>query len=418
MTTSLASTIGPAVPEAVPMSFSGRGREFLKILIAGSLFQIPTFGFYRFWLITKMRRHLWSNTQVAGEAFEYAGTAKELLIGFFIALAVLTPLYLAYFILGLMLEEKHALASIPLVIVMYVLAHFGSYRARRYRATRTIFRGMRFWMTGKGWAYAGRAILWDLATILTLGLALPWASASLERYRMRHTFFGTLQGDFTGSGWTLFKRGVWVWALGIVLVVGLPVGFAAFLHKQGDPAGLWANLTPPFIILLAFLALWPIAMAIFARWQLEGIRFGEVTVSSQLRKRAFVGVFLKLIFSSLAFMICFGLGIALVGFIFKQQILPLLVEFNTVFTHDSELVRESMPGIATVVVVAALLYLVLLLGLGVIQRYFIGRGLWAVMVNSVSVANLPALDAAVAAGQPSGVLGEGLADALDFNVGL
>jgi hypothetical protein len=29
-------------------------------------------------------------------------------------------------------------------LILYVLG----YRARRYRATRTIFRGLRFWMTG------------------------------------------------------------------------------------------------------------------------------------------------------------------------------------------------------------------------------------------------------------------------------
>jgi hypothetical protein len=69
-------------------------------------------------------------------------------------------------------------------------------------------------------------------------------------------------------------------------------------------------------------------------------------------------------------------------------------------------------------VLAVLGYLVALLGLGVLQRYFLGRGLWAAVVTSTTVTNLQALDAALAAGQPSGVLGEGLADALDFNVGI
>jgi hypothetical protein len=59
-----------------------------------------------------------------------------------------------------------------------------------------------------------------------------------------------------------------------------------------------------------------------------------------------------------------------------------------------------------------------MLGLGVLQRYFLGRGLWAATVTSTTISNLQAVDAVVAAGQPSGVLGEGLADALDFNVGI
>ena len=73
MTASYISNLTPAAAHEAHeahMSFSGRGREFLRLLVTGSLFQIPTFGFYRFWLITKLRRHLWANTQVGGEAFE------------------------------------------------------------------------------------------------------------------------------------------------------------------------------------------------------------------------------------------------------------------------------------------------------------------------------------------------------------
>src|SRR5919107_3324949 len=108
----------PPMPQSTPMSFSGRGGEFFGLLVKGSLFIIPTFGFYRFWLITKLRRHLWANTQVAGETFEYTGTAKELLIGFLIALAVLVPLYIVYFIVSIMLEEAAPFASIPLILIM------------------------------------------------------------------------------------------------------------------------------------------------------------------------------------------------------------------------------------------------------------------------------------------------------------
>jgi uncharacterized membrane protein YjgN (DUF898 family) len=199
-----------------------------------------------------LRRHLWSNTQVAGEAFEYTGTAKELLVGFLIALAVLTPIYLGYFILVVVLEEKAALASLPLIVIMYALMHFATYRARRYRATRTVFRGIRFWMKGSGWAYAVRAILWDIVTLLTLGLALPWATASLERYRMRHSYFGNIQGDFVGTGWTLFKRGLWIWALGFAIVLVPALIFGA-VKKFSQPDG--GSLLPfiPFLLILVAL---------------------------------------------------------------------------------------------------------------------------------------------------------------------
>ncbi|QRM28365.1 DUF898 family protein [Microvirga sp. VF16] len=406
MTASLHADGSLPALQSSPMSFSGQGREFLKLLITGSLFQIPTFGFYRFWLITKLRRHLWANTQVEGEAFEYTGTAKELLIGFLIALAVLVPLYIAYALLGVILEEQYAFASVPLVVIMYVLAHFGSYRARKYRASRTVFRGVRFWMKGSGWAYAARAVLWDLATLLTLGLALPWAMAALERYRMRHTFFGSIQGGFAGTGWALFKRGWWVWALGLVLLAFTFFVFVISTHIATG-SGRPALLAITFLLGLLILSLLPLALAIFTRWHIDGLRFGDVTAVSDFRIGTYYGLFFKLIFSSLGFLLAFGLVVGLLGFVFAA-----------VFKEA----MAAAEGFSWVSVSAGLLvaigYLVALLGLGVLQRYFLGRGLWAAIVTSTTITNLHSIDAAVAAGKPAGVLGEGLADALDFNVGI
>jgi len=381
------------------------------MLVKGSLLMIPTFGFYRFWLITKLRRHLWANTQVAGETFEYTGTGKELLIGFLIALAVLTPLYLGYFILGILLEEAEALASLPLVVFMYVLAHFGVYRARKYRASRTTFRGIRFWMKGSGWAYAFRAILWDLATLLTLGLALPWAMASLERYRMRHTYHGNVQGDFAGTGWTLLKRGWWVWLLGWAIIVG-SIALAATASKTNREG---PDLVAGLLTLGVFgglIALGPLAMAIFTRWQLEGIRFGGVVVSSNLGIGSFYGLFFKWLFSSIGFAIAFAVFVAILVGIFY-------VAFQGAFQNlNPEKFQGLTPASISFFVGSAIVYLLLLLGMGVLQRYFFGRGLWVLVVNSATIANLQIVDQVVAAGQASGSLGEGLADALDFNVGI
>jgi uncharacterized membrane protein YjgN (DUF898 family) len=406
MTASLHADGTLPASQSSPMSFSGQGREFLRLLITGSLFQIPTFGFYRFWLITKLRRHLWANTQIEGEAFEYTGTAKELLIGFLVALAVLGPLYLTYAILGVVLEEQYAFASAPLVVIMYVLAHFGSYRARKYRASRTVFRGIRFWMKGSGWPYAFRAVLWDLSTVLTLGLALPWAMASLERYRMRNTYFGSVQGDFAGTGWSLFKRGWWVWALGLIGLVGFAL-LAIVLSKLSVGRGERALQVIPFLVILVGLALVPLAMAIFTRWRIDGLRFGDVTVASGFRVGTYYRLFFKLIFSSLGFLLAFGLVTGLLGFLFATV-------FKGVMTVAEGLSWASVSAGLLV----AIGYLIALLGLGVLQRYFLGRGLWAAIVTSTAITNLQSIDAAVAAGEPAGVLGEGLADALDFNVGI
>ena len=161
-------------PPPMPVAFSGSRSEFFHLVKRGAGLEFVTLGFYRFWLTTDIRRHLWTNTQIDGDGAEYTGRGKELLIGFLIALAILVPIYLGYFLVGLEAERFKAFASIPLVAFFYLFGQFAIYRARRYRLTRTVWRGVRFWMSGSGWIYALQASLWGLLMIVTLGLALPW----------------------------------------------------------------------------------------------------------------------------------------------------------------------------------------------------------------------------------------------------
>jgi uncharacterized membrane protein YjgN (DUF898 family) len=88
-------------------------------------------------------------------------------------------------------------------------------------------------MGGSGWAYSWRALLWGAAVLLSLGLTLPWAQAELERYKMRHTFYGELQGSFVGRGWDFFKRGGWVWLIGLVVVLAPFVLARALVVTEG-----------------------------------------------------------------------------------------------------------------------------------------------------------------------------------------
>jgi uncharacterized membrane protein YjgN (DUF898 family) len=376
------------------MSFSGRAGEFFKMLLKGGLLQVPTFGFYRFWLITQIRRHLWANTRIGDEAFEYTGTAKEILIGFLIALAILVPIYIVYFVLGILAEETQAFASIPLFLLLYALSQYAAYRARTYRATRTTFRGLRFWMDGSAWAYARKAALWDLATVLTLGLAYPWRKAALERYMMQHTLFGSLRGDFVGTGGTFFKRGVWIWLLN----VGIVALVAVTLATSGPRPGARMLVA---LLLLALPITFPIFLAIQARWQAEGLRFGPVSVVSALSNGAFVGTFIKLVLSNI---------VLVVGFMAFMAGLMAPVAGDLQALDENGLTSQ----LSAFFVVAAIVYLGLIIGFGILQRYLMGRGLWAILAASLSVTNLSALDQVVAAGNPVSGLGEGLADAFDL----
>src|SRR5579871_1797192 len=222
-----AATLPPPPPGPVRLSFIGRVGDYWRLMIRGAVLQAITLGIYRFWLFTDMRRFLWAGTTVVGETLEYTGTASELLIGFLVAIGILIPIYALFFVGSL---ELGLLSQLSPVIAFVVLAAFGqyaAYRARRYRLTRTVFRGLRFHQTGSAVRYAVRAFLWWFPVALTFGLAWPFAMANLERYKMRNTFYGDLGGSFVGSGARLFGSGFLIWLLAVgPLVAGVVAAVA------------------------------------------------------------------------------------------------------------------------------------------------------------------------------------------------
>jgi uncharacterized membrane protein YjgN (DUF898 family) len=364
------------VPPPMPVAFSGSRGEFFDLAKRGAALELVTLGFYRFWLLTDIRRHLWSNTLVDGDAAEYTGRGKELLIGFLVALAILVPIYLGYFLIGLEAEHYQAFASIPLVAFFYLFGQFAIYRARRYRLTRTVWRGVRFWMTGSGWIYALQASLWGLLMILTLGLILPWRAAALERYKMRHSHYGDLQGSFEGRGWEFFKRGWWLWLL--------------------TPIALYVSPIAPFV--------YAGYKAIEWRWWLSGIRFGGVRLESSLPKSALIGLYWKVI----GWMALLGLVFAVYLALCAVLVASMSGEGLTEFFKTPELMR-SIP----LLVLFGLGYLVLAMAMNVVMRVYLTRDLWVIVLGSVNISGLEAAANVAARGDLANALGEGFADGLD-----
>jgi uncharacterized membrane protein YjgN (DUF898 family) len=385
-----------AVPVISPtrIAFSGNRSDFRRLAIRGAALELITVGFYRFWLATDIRRHLWSNTSVERDAPEYTGTAKELLIGFLFALAILVPIYLVYFLIGLEAERLQAFASIPLILFFYLFAQFAIYRARRYRLTRTVWRGVRFWMAGSGSNYAWRVGLWSLLVILTIGLALPWRQAALERFKMGYTSYGGLAGRFEGSGWEFFKRGWWLWLLAILALI-FPLAVAVV-----PAAGFFLPLTP---------IAWPFIYAVFKaiewRWWVSGIRLGDVSFDSDLTNGALIGLYWKVVGWGVLFVFALMIWIA--------AVLGIAVALSDVAatTQGKILVVSQRPAVLVAIGVG---YLVVVLAVWAVMRLYLIRDVWQRVAASTTIHNLAAADDVTARGHAVSALGEGFADSLDI----
>jgi uncharacterized membrane protein YjgN (DUF898 family) len=392
----------PATPPvSVPIVFHNLRPQFRRLVFRGALLELITLGIYRFWLATDIRRYMWHNTSVDGDALEYTGTAKELFLGALLALGIFAPLYLAYFIIGLEAERWQAFASVPFGLFFYLFAQFAIYRARRYRMTRTIWRGVRFWMTGSGWNYAFRSFGLMLLVVLTFGLALPWREAALERFKMRHSHYGALQGRFEGTGWDFFKRGFWLWFLLVVVLFILPTAETALTSKHqpaisGAIAFIVLFLGGPFIY-SAF-------KAIQWRWWISGIRFGEVSFSSNMDPMELLDLYWKVI--GWAVLIIMVLS-AIIGGIAGSAV--MLSPGGT----DRAQAAAAMQQWYVLVPVFVGYILSALLATAVVRIYLI-HDVSARIAASTWVHNITAAETVAAGGAPGTAIGEGLADSLEM----
>jgi uncharacterized membrane protein YjgN (DUF898 family) len=391
-----------------PVSFTGRNGDFRRLVVRGALLELVTFGFYRFWLTTDIRRHLWSHTEIAGDALEYTGRARELLFGFLIALAVLGPIFLVYFLIGLEAESLKAFASLPLYLFLFAFGQFAAYRARRYRLTRTVWRGVRFWMTGSGWSYAWRSMLWGLLLVPSIGLAYPWRTAALERFKLCHTLYGNLPGRFEATGGQLFGRIWWIWLLGLLLFLLLAWGLALIvamvsIEPSHSPVEVIVAMLfgTPLLIPLPFLH--AIRQAREWAWWANGIRLGSVTVACDLPSGSLIGVYWALIgFSALVFFAFAAVAGGLSAILVTGMHVRGPVSFGQLPTW----------GMAAY----AVSYLLLGVALGVLARIYTLQRVWQRVVRACAVINIEGAADVTAAGELVSGFGEGLADGLDFGL--
>jgi len=390
----------PLPASAVKVEFSGKRGDFFRLVRNGTGLELITFGFYRFWLATDIRRHLWSHTSIEGDAPEYTGRGRELLIGFLFAMAILVPIYLAYFLIGIEAERYKAFASFPLVLFFYLFGQFAIYRARRYRLTRTVWRGVRFWMDGSGWAYAVRAAGWALLVAVTFGAVLPWREAALERYKMRHCHYGDLQGSFEGRGSELFKRGWKLWLAALSpLIAGLAIAIVNAGHKMTSAESRVLGLVM-VIWMIALPFIYGAFKAIEWRWWISGIRFGEVSFESDLPSGALYGLYWKVIGWYVLISLAFGVYlVACVG---------LFVGFG-----DAAHIAARMQGKISVTVAMIFGYLAIILAMNIALRVYLLRDVWARAAGSTTVLRLEAADNVAAKGELADALGEGFANGLD-----
>jgi uncharacterized membrane protein YjgN (DUF898 family) len=188
-----ATMFAAALGAGPTLTYDGRLGRLYWLFVKNLLLSIVTFGAYRFWGRTNIRRYIWSQTRFMGDAFEYTGTGSELFAGFLIVVGF-------FFAVSMLLQIGIIAVGfdsplVPFLDIVFALAvgyfiFVAQYAAQRYRLTRTVWRGLRGSMSGSAWTYALYAFLVSLLSGATLTLAWPWARARLIERRLGNSYFG------------------------------------------------------------------------------------------------------------------------------------------------------------------------------------------------------------------------------------
>ncbi|WP_323012969.1 DUF898 family protein [Devosia sp.] len=394
--------------EPVPAVFTGTRRELAWLLLGGYLLLVPTIGLYRFWLTTWKRRFYWANTEIDGDALEYTGNAMQLLLGFLMALAVFVPLYGVFFYLSTQSLET-ALTGYSLVAALiWFLMGYAIYRARDFRLSRTLWRGIRCDQTGSAWSYALRRFGWSLLMLASAGLVYPFMAANLWTYRYRHSWYGDRRFGFTGNWKQLAGPFYLSYAVATVAGgagLGMAVGNGAFIFASSPDF-------QDFLPLLIGGAVTGLAILFYQSRELtrmfSAVRLGGAALSVTIRMRSLLGMYVQFGIGLVSSYVALAIG----------GVVVLGVVASGAFVNgeiDLALLMRHMQGSVMTLLAIVFGYLLLLGAFSFSAELFLGLGFWKLVAGGASITGLDSLRDVRARAEDKAIAGEGLADAL--NVG-
>lgn len=327
------------------------------LAIKNFLLSVITLGIYGFWGRTNVRRHIWSSVRIMDEPLEYTGTGMELFLGaLIVSLVVILPFTVALVAVGIAFPNDpvaELTANLVFAVIVLFLIGIAIYRARRYRLSRTLWKGIRGTLTGSPTRYAWSNFWMTLTLPFTLLWSYPWMRTRLNSRITNEMEFGNTPFGFDGRSRALYPRFAIVWICGLasfavlyglIAVAGMSAFFTAF--TQLDPmenANLIYFVMLAAIFVLIVLPLISLMMAVFRAIYVAGELnyFAQCTSFDTVRFRmnATAGSLIELVVVNF-FILLFTLGI---GRPFVQQRLVRYIcqRMSIEGTIDVDKIRQS-----------------------------------------------------------------------------
>lgn len=273
-------------PRPIRLEQRVQPRAFLRLSIRIGLLNLITLTLYRFWGRTEVRRRLWAGIHVNDEPLEYTGRARELFIGFLVAVGVIgVPFLLIAFGAQMLGPALAPIIILPLYIFLIWLMGFGRFTAFRYLASRTVWRGVRFGLTGSPVAYGFQVLILTLLSVVTFGWFWPAAQRRLAAPLWDGLRFGDRRFRFDLDA----AREIGVYGpyfvgvvISLVAYLVLVVGAAMTLLKAArtgmtvapSPEALLPLMLPLYLLLFLWALIALLAFSPYRAAVLEGVARG------------------------------------------------------------------------------------------------------------------------------------------------
>ncbi len=289
------------VPAQRRFEFTGSGGEYFRIWIVNLALSILTLGIYSAWAKVRRLKYFHGNTRLDGHAFDYHGQPLAILKGRLIGVALL--------IVYVFLTETQPYLTAVLLPAVWLAIPWIATRSRIFQMRMTSYRGVRFDFEADYRGAIRALLLAPLASILSLGLALPWATRERYRWLIGNTAYGRTYFELDVGLRPLARAAlvaVPVLVLAVVVVIGgISVGYrlvAWYSARLADPdlhpvlrqAILLSVFVIPYLLMLLVgyigLALWR-SMVLNAT--LSASRLGPAQVECNLSPRRLAWIYLS-----------------------------------------------------------------------------------------------------------------------------
>jgi uncharacterized membrane protein YjgN (DUF898 family) len=297
----------PAPQPYRQLSFRGDGSTLFGITLVNLFLTVVTLGIYLFWGKVKARKYVFGQLEFEGDRFGYHATGKELLIGWLKVALVLGILFGAqnagrFLLDGPVAFVLEVIGSVAFVVLLPI----ATVASRRFRLSRTSWRGIRFSFRGRARDFLKLYFRGTFLTAITFGLYYPFFMNEAQRFLMSRTYFGNTRFDYDGEGREMLKiylltRFLPLLVATLVALAGIAFAWSSAMATQ-DPRAVFLAIavTGPLAVLI-FLGTWPWFTAardryVWSRTTFATARFRSTVTAGRLY-RLYLGDIVRLVFT-------------------------------------------------------------------------------------------------------------------------